>query len=61
MNWNRIEGQWKQWRGKAVLHWEKTMNDMLAAIVGKHEELVGKLQEKYGTAKEETKRQVDEF
>jgi len=61
MSWDRIEGQWKQRRGKAVSHWGKLMNDELAAISGKHEELVGRLQEKYGVAKEEAKRQVDEF
>jgi uncharacterized protein YjbJ (UPF0337 family) len=61
MNWDRIEGQWKQRRGKAVHHWGKLMNDDLAAIAGKHEHLVGTLQEKYGVAKEEAKRQVDEF
>jgi uncharacterized protein YjbJ (UPF0337 family) len=61
MNWDRIEGQWKQRRGKAVHHWGKLMNDDLAAIAGKHEQLVGMLQEKYGVAKEEAKKQVDEF
>lgn len=61
MNWDRIEGQWKQRRGKAVHHWGKLMNDELAAIAGKHEQLVGLLQEKYGVAKEEAKKQVDEF
>lgn len=61
MNWDRIEGQWKQRRGKAVHHWGKLMNDELAAIAGKHEQLVGMLQEKYGIAKEEAKKQVDEF
>jgi len=61
MNWDRVEGQWKQRRGKAVHHWGKVMNDELAAIAGKHEQLVGILQEKYGIAKEEAKRQVDEF
>ena len=61
MSWDRVEGQWKQRRGKVVHHWGKMMNDELAAIAGKHEELVGRLQEKYGIAKEEAKRQVDEF
>jgi len=61
MNWDRVEGQWKQRRGKAVHHWGKLMNDELAAIAGKHEQLVGILQEKYGIAKEEAKRQVSEF
>ena len=49
MNWDRMEGEWKQRRGKAVHHWGKMMNDELAAIAGKYEELVGKLQEKYGS------------
>lgn len=61
MNWDRVEGQWKQRRGKAVHHWGKLMNDELAAIAGKHELLVGILQEKYGIAKEDAKRQVSEF
>ena len=61
MNWDRVEGQWKQRRGKAVSHWGKMMNDNLAAIEGKHEQLVENLQEKYGIAKEEAKRQVVDF
>jgi uncharacterized protein YjbJ (UPF0337 family) len=61
MNWDRMEGQWKQRRGKAVHHWGKMMNDELAAIAGKYEQLVGRLQEKYGIASEESKHQVDDF
>jgi uncharacterized protein YjbJ (UPF0337 family) len=61
MSWDRIEGQWKQRRGKAVHHWGKLMNDQLAAIAGRYEELVGRLQEKYGIAKEEARAQVDTF
>jgi uncharacterized protein YjbJ (UPF0337 family) len=61
MNWDRIEGQWKQRRGKAVHHWGKLMNDELAAIAGKHEQVVGMLQEKYGIAKEQVKRHVTEY
>jgi uncharacterized protein YjbJ (UPF0337 family) len=61
MNWDRVEGQWKQRRGKAVHHWGKSMNDELAAIAGKYEQLVGILQEKYGIAAEEANRQVAEL
>ncbi len=61
MNWDRIEGVWKQRRGKAVHHWGKVMNDELAAIAGKYEELVGKLQEKYGIASEQSRRQAGDF
>jgi len=61
MNWDRLEGEWKQRRGKAVHHWGKMMNDELAAIAGKYEELVGRLQTRYGVAREEAERQVSEF
>ncbi len=61
MNWDRIEGQWKQRRGKAMHHWGKVMNDELAAIAGRYEDLVGKLQERYGIAKEEANQQVKSF
>ena len=61
MNWDRLEGQWKQERGKAVYLWGKMMNDELSAVLGKYEELVGKLQEKYGIAKDEARHTVDEY
>lgn len=61
MNWDRLEGQWKQQRGKAVYHWGRMMNDELSAILGKYEELVGKLQEKYGIAKDEARHRVAEY
>lgn len=61
MNWDCIEGQWKQQRGKAVQHWGKMMNDDLAAISGKYEELVGRIQEAYGRAREEARRQAARY
>ena len=61
MNWDRIEGLWKQRRGKAMHHWGKVMNDELAAIAGRYEDLVGKLQERYGIAEEEANQQVKDF
>jgi uncharacterized protein YjbJ (UPF0337 family) len=61
MNWDRVEGQWKQRRGKAVHHWGKVMNDELAAIAGKYEELVGRLQERFGIAKDEAREQIEEY
>jgi len=61
MNWDRLEGEWKQRRGKAVHHWGTMMNDELAAIAGKYEELVGRLQARYGIAREEAQHQVGEY
>ena len=59
MNWDRLEGQWKQQRGKSEHRWGKTMNDELAAIMGKYQELVGRLQEKHGVAKEEAEQKIE--
>ncbi len=56
-----MEGEWKQRRGKALGHWGKVMNDDLAAIAGKYEEFVGKLQERHGIAKEEVAHEIKEF
>jgi uncharacterized protein YjbJ (UPF0337 family) len=61
MNWNRIEGQWKQLRGKEAHRWGRIMNDDLAALAGRREQLVGTLQEKYGIVQEESKRHVKEL
>jgi uncharacterized protein YjbJ (UPF0337 family) len=61
LNWDQLEGAWKQRRGKAVQHWGRLMNDQLAAIAGKYEVLVGKLQEKYGDASNRSEHQSDDF
>ena len=61
MNWDKVEGKWKQQRGKAMDDWGRLMNDELSAIAGRYEHLVGILQEKFGTAQEDSKRQVDEY
>ncbi len=61
MNWDQLEGEWKQRRGKAIHLWGKSMNDDLAAIAGKYEELVGRLQEKYGIAQDEADEQLRRF
>jgi uncharacterized protein YjbJ (UPF0337 family) len=61
MNWDRLEGEWKQRRGKAVHRWGRLMNDELAAIAGKYEELVGRMQERYGIAREESNRHFEDF
>lgn len=58
MNWDRIEGNWKQFRGKARQRWGKLTDDELDFVAGKREELLGKIQEKYGIARDEAERQV---
>lgn len=61
MNWDTIEGKWKQAKGQAQQKWGKLTDDELDVIDGKREELVGKVQEKYGVARDEAEKQVSEF
>jgi len=59
MNWDRIEGNWKQFRGRAQQQWGKLTNDDLDVVAGRRQELVGKIQERYGLAKDAAEQQVD--
>ena len=61
MNWDRIEGNWKQLKGKARTQWGKLTDAQLDVIAGKREQLVGRIQERYGIAKDEAEKQVDGF
>ncbi len=61
INWDQIKGNWTQVKGKAQQQWGKLTNDDLDVIQGKREELVGKIQERYGIAKEEAEKQADDF
>ena len=60
MNEDMIKGQWKQIRGKAKEWWSKLTDDDLNMINGKRDQLLGKLQEKYGYTREEATRQLDQ-
>ncbi|HEY8070704.1 MAG TPA: CsbD family protein, partial [Methylocystis sp.] len=51
MNWDFVQGNWKQVSGKVKQQWGKLTDDDLAKIAGKREELEGKLQERYGLSK----------
>jgi len=61
MNWDTIEGQWKQFKGRAKQAWSKLTDDDLANLNGKREELAGKIQERYGIKKQEAERQIDDW
>lgn len=61
MNWDRIEGNWKQLKGKVNEKWGKLTDDHLDVVAGKREQLAGKIQEVYGIGKDEANRQIDEF
>ena len=61
MNEDTLKGQWTQIKGQVREQWGKLTNDDLDQIQGKREQLVGKIQERYGIAREEARRQVDDW
>ena len=61
MNWDEIEGNWKQALAEVKQKWAKLTNDDVVLIRGKRDELIGKIQERYGIAKEAAEEQVAQF
>lgn len=61
MNWDRIEGKWKQMTGSVKTRWGKLTDDDIHTIGGQRDQLVGRIQERYGIAKDEAQNQVDEW
>jgi len=61
VNWDIIEGNWKQAKGKVKQQWGKLTNDDLEMVSGKRDQLVGIIQESYGMARDEAERQVQEW
>jgi uncharacterized protein YjbJ (UPF0337 family) len=61
MNWNTVQGNWKQFKGTVKEKWGDLTDDQLDQINGKREILVGQIQEKYGIAQEEAEKQVKEW
>ena len=61
MNWDQVEGNWKQFAGKARQQWGKLTDNDWQMAQGKKDQLVGRIQERYGIAKDEANRQIDEW
>ncbi len=61
MNWDQIQGKWKQFTGEVQSNWGKLTNDDLQEVKGDRTKLSGKLQERYGVTKEEADRQIDHW
>jgi uncharacterized protein YjbJ (UPF0337 family) len=59
MNWDQVEGKWKQYKGKALETWGDMTDDEFDRVAGKRDQMVGLVQEKYGKAKNEAEREVD--
>lgn len=61
MNWDVIEGNWKQFKGNVKQQWSKLTDDQLEVIAGKREHLAGKIQVMYGIGKEEAEHQLSDW
>lgn len=61
MNWDIVEGKWKQFKGDAKKKWGKLTDDEIDQIDGDRQKLVGLVQARYGIAKDRAEEQVDEF
>ena len=61
MNWDQIQGDWKQMTGKVKEKWGKLTDNELTTIAGKRDQLIGVIQERYGYAKEQAEKELDEF
>ena len=61
MNWDTIAGKWKEIGGQLRTKWGKLTDDDLAQINGSREQLEGKLQARYGYAKDQVKKDVDDW
>ena len=58
MDWNIVEGNWKQFKGKVKAQWGKLTDDHLDVIAGKRDQLAGTIQESYGVTKDEAEKQI---
>ena len=61
MNWDQVKGNWKQFSGTVKVKWGKLTDDEVDQIAGRRDILLGKIQEKYGIAKEEAENQVKDW
>lgn len=61
MNWDRIKGNWKQFRGQVKQEWGKLTDDHLDVIAGQRDKLSGKLQEAYGISKDDAEKRISKW
>ena len=58
MNWDRIQGNWTQLTGKVKAEWGQLTDDDLTVVAGRRDQLAGKIQERYGVARDEAEKQL---
>ncbi len=61
MNWDIVEGNWKQFKGKIKEQWGNLTDDELDQIAGRRDQLAGRIQEHYGITKDEAEKQIKDW
>lgn len=61
MNWDQVQGKWKELKGDIRIRWGKLTDDDLDQVEGRREFLIGRLQQRYGIGREQAERQIDEW
>ena len=61
MNWDQVEGTWKQQKGKLMSKWGKLTHDDVESINGNRTQLLGLIQSRYGRAKDEAELEIDKW
>jgi len=61
MNWDEVKGRWKQLKGQVREQWGDLTDDELESIAGRRDQLAGRIQARYGIAKEKVEQQIDEW
>jgi len=59
--WDRIAGNWTQWKGRVRECWGKLTDDQLDVVAGRREQLSGRIQEAYGVTRDEAERQLNNW
>jgi uncharacterized protein YjbJ (UPF0337 family) len=59
MNWDRVEGNWKQFKGQVLEKWGNLTDDDLDRVAGQREQLEGIIQERYGIGKDQARKAID--
>ena len=59
--WDRVEGSWKEFQGKVKEQWGKLTDDDLTVVAGKRDQLAGKIQERYGYARDKADEEITAF
>ena len=61
MNWDVIKGNWNQWKGRVREAWGDLTDDDIEQMAGERDQLVGRLQERYGWTKDDAEREIEAF